>query len=142
MGSNAVAFAKLGRHQLLVEALGEEFVSRTTAEAADFVERQLKSDLDSGKDAYGAPMAKRKDGEPAMVGAFDKHVRVDAIGNTVLIRLRGKHAVLHHHGHGRGQDTKRRIIPVNLIPIHWLPKLRGVAVKNFNRILRAGGSGA
>lgn len=142
MGNNAAALAKLGRHQLAVEALGETFVSRVAAEGADFIERQLKSDLDSGKDAYGAPMPPRKDGQPAMVGVFDKHIRVTPLGNTVYIRLFGKGPVLHLNGNGRGADVQRRVIPQGTTPIHWLPKLRGVAVKTFNRVLQTGGGGA
>lgn len=135
---NAVAFATLGRHVAALNALadGEEFISRVAAESADEIEKQLKSDLDSGLDAYGLPMAKRQvDGKPAMVGAFDKYVRVDPIGNTVLIRLRGKVPVLHHHGDGKGKDIKRRLIPVSLIPVHWIPKIRKVAIKTMQGVL-------
>lgn len=135
---NAAAMATLGRHVAALNALadGEEFVTRAAAEAADAIEKQLKSDLDSGLDAYGMTMAKRQvDGKPAMVGAFDKYVRVDPVGNVVLLRLRGKVPVLHHHGDGRGKDIKRRLIPVSTIPVHWLPLIRKATIKTMQGVL-------
>lgn len=135
---NAAAMATLGRHVAALNALadGEEFVTLAAAEAADAIEKQLKSDLDSGLDAYGMTMAKRQvDGKPAMVGAFDKYVRVDPVGNVVLLRLRGKVPVLHHHGDGRGKDIKRRLIPVSTIPVHWLPLIRKSTIKTMQGVL-------
>lgn len=130
------ASARIGRHIAAFNALASpEFIARTAAEAADVIEDVLESDLDAGKDAYGLPMARRKDGKPALVGAFRKYVRVDPIGKVVLIRLRGKAPVLHHFGRGRGKDVERRIIPTAGIPVHWLPLLRGAVIKVAGGIL-------
>jgi hypothetical protein len=135
---NASALAAVGRHVAALRALagGDEFITEVAAECADVIETELQRTSDANQDPYGRPLAKRKqDGRAAMVGYYQKHVRVDPIGNTVIIRLRNKHAVLHHFGDGRGNDVPRMMIPTEGVPQHWLPKIRGAAVKAFGRRL-------
>ena len=134
---DAAAMAQLGRHVAALRALagGDEFISEVAAEAADVIEAELQKTSDANQDPYGRQLAKRKDGKPAMVGYYRKHVRVDPIGDTVIIRLRDKHAVLHHFGDARGSDVPRPLIPTDGLPVQWLPKLRNATVKVFNRRL-------
>lgn len=135
---NATASALLGRHVAALRAManGDEFITEAAAETADVIETELKRSLDSGADPYGKPWPKSKDGgKPVLVGAFAKHVRIDPIGNTVIIRLRDKHAVLHHFGNARGKTPARPMIPTSGIPVQWLPKMRGAIVRVFGRRL-------
>ena len=81
-------------------------------EIAKVVEKDLNRTLAAGQAPDGTPWKLRKDGGKPLQNARNA-IAVGAVGNTIIIRLRGRSNVLHHFGYARG-GIERQIIPTEI----------------------------
>ena len=81
---------------------------------ADVVKREIDAQLAAGTDPLGEPWPEKAGGGKALRD-IGKHLVVGILGQTIIVRIKARHIVLHHFGYARGRK-KRQVLPSDGIP--------------------------
>jgi hypothetical protein len=99
---------------------------------AAVVQSELESTIGAGQDPYGTPWAPRKaDGSKPLQNAAAA-ITVQAYESVIFVRVIGPEA-RHHRGQVKG-GTKRRVIPIKVIPPKMAKRLVEVLTRRFQAV--------
>src|SRR3954468_17356324 len=119
--------------QNMVKALQElgDLENDAAPNCAEEIKRVLVDNDKSHVDPYGKPWpVRREDGQPALDGA-EQALRVAAVGNRIIMRLKGPFA-RHHLGKGANKTQRKQIPDQPKLPDNINKAITDVLIRHFN----------
>jgi hypothetical protein len=113
-----------------LQALGD-LENSAAPDVADDIKQVLVENDKAHMDPYGKPWAVRKeDGEPALDDA-EQSLRVAAVGNRIIMRIKGPYA-RHHLGKGSNKTQRKQIPDQPKLPDNINKAITEVLTRHFN----------